>query len=265
VGMFEPTFHRTIPDYARTYAIPTALAERFKIRRYGFHGASHRWVSERVPAMLGRRKEDLRVVSCHLGGSSSLCAIRGGVSIDTSMGFSPQSGLPHGTRCGDLDPFVVLYLIETGQMTPADVGRVLTADSGLKGISGVGADIRDLEEAAAAGNERAALALSVLVYETKKYIGAFAAALSGIDALAFTGGIGENAAGLRARICDGLEFLGIRLDAARNQAVRGEGVLTAPDAPVQVVALAANEELVIARETARMLRERAQPPGTAGD
>jgi acetate kinase len=254
VGMFEPAFHRTIPEYARTYAIPAAWAERHSIRRYGFHGASHRWVSERVPAMLGRRKEDLRIISCHLGGSSSLCAIRGGVSIDTSMGFSPQSGLPHATRCGDLDPFVILYLLTEEGMTPADLGRELTSQGGLKGISGVGGgDVRDLEEAAAGGNQRAALALSVLVYETKKYIGAFAAALSGIDALAFTGGIGENAAGLRARICDGLEFLGVRLDPARNQAVRGEGFLSPDGAAVQTVALVANEELVIARATARIL------------
>ena len=254
VGVFEPAFHSTIPEYARTYGIPYELADKHAIRRYGFHGASHRYVSERAPGLVGKPKEELRIISCHLGGSSSVCAIDRGVSRDTSMGFSPQSGLPNATRCGDLDPFIVLYLLQREGLSVEQVSDILVRNSGLYGISGLSGDVRDLEQAAAQGHRRAALALDVLVHETRKYIGAYAAVLGGLDVLAFTGGIGENATTLREAICKSFAFLGVELDPERNQVTGRDGVLSIPNSPVAVVAIVANEELVVARETAKLLR-----------
>ncbi len=256
VGVFEPAFHKTLPDYARTYAIPYEWSEKHAIRRYGFHGASHRYISHRAPELVGRSRDDLRIISCHLGGSSSICAIKHGISIDTSMGFSPQSGLPNATRNGDLDPFILLYLMEKEKLSTEDIRRVLVQNGGLKGISGLSGDVRDLEQAAVEGNVRAALALNVLVYETKKYIGAYSAALEGLDVLAFTGGIGENGINVRQSICQGLEFLGVQLDPRRNQIRGKDAVISQEDSPVKVLVILANEELVIARESARLLRER---------
>lgn len=256
VGVFEPAFHRTIPDYARTYGIPYAWSEKHAIRRYGFHGASHRYISWRAPQLVGRPKEDLRIISCHLGGSSSICAIKGGISIDTSMGFSPQCGLPNTTRNGDLDPFILLYMMEKEGMTANEIRTALSKNGGLKGISGLSGDVRDLEEAAASGNARADLALKVLAYETKKYIGAYTAVLGGLDVLAFTGGIGENGCNVRAGICGGLECLGIRLDLSKNNLRGQDGIISRDDSPVKVVAILANEELVIARETKRLLESK---------
>jgi acetate kinase len=253
VGVFEPAFHSTIPEYARTYSIPFEWAERHAIRRYGFHGASHRYMSERVPELAGKPRDHVRIVSCHMGGSSSLCAIKDGVSVDTSMGFSPQSGLPNANRSGDLDPFIILYLLKRDRMSDEDISAGLVKNGGLKGISGLSGDVRDLEKAAAEGHHRAALALDVLVYETQKYIGAYAAVLRGLDVLAFTGGIGENAVSIRARICRGLAFLGIELDSERNRSTGKDAVLSAPGSPVTVVTVLANEELVIARETAKLV------------
>ena len=256
VGVFETAFHRTIPDYASTYGIPEAWRKKHAIRRYGFHGASHRYVSTRVPELLGRTTEELRIVSCHLGGSSSVCAIRGGVSLDTSMGFSPQSGLPSATRNGDLDPFIVLYVMAKEGWNPKQVGDVLTREGGLKGISGLGGDVRDLTAAAHGGDARAELALNVLAYETRKYIGAYAAVLGGIDVLAFTGGIGEHSAAMRTRICRGLEFLGVDLDSARNEGGGTDAVISPDGSRVIVAVIRANEELVVARETMRLLAGR---------
>jgi acetate kinase len=256
VGVFEPAFHSTIPEHARTYAIPYEWTERHAIRRYGFHGASHRYMSERVPELVGRPREGLRIISCHLGGSSSLCAIRDGVSVDTSMGFSPQSGLPNANRSGDLDPFIILYLQARDGLSGQQISDALVKNGGLKGISGLSGDVRDLEKAASEGNRRAALALDVLVYEARKYVGAYAAVLGGLDVLAFTGGIGENATAVRARICEGLAFLGVELDGERNRVTGKDAVLSAPGSPVTVAAVLANEELVIARETVKTVRRR---------
>jgi len=253
VGVFEPAFHRTIPDYARTYGIPYEWSEKHAIRRYGFHGASHRYISWRAPQLVGRPAEDLRIISCHLGGSSSICAIKGGISIDTSMGFSPQCGLPNTTRNGDLDPFILLYMMEKEGMTAEEIRTALSKNGGLKGISGLSGDVRDLEEAAAAGNARADLALKVLAYESKKYIGAYTAVLGGLDVLAFTGGIGENGCNVRAGICSGLECLGVRLDLSKNELRGQDGIISRDDSPVKVLTILANEELVIARETKRLL------------
>ena len=253
VGVFEPAFHKTIPDYASTYGIPFEWAEKHAIRRYGFHGASHRYLSTRVPQLLGKPAEKLKIISCHLGGSSSVCAIRDGVSVDTSMGFSAQCGLPNSTRSGDLDPFILLYMMEKEGLTSEQIRVALTKNGGLKGISGLSGDVRDLEEAAAAGNPRARLALDVLVHETRKYVGAYTAVLEGADALAFTGGIGENGAAIRARICRGLECLGFQLDPEKNKIRGREGIISSARSPARIVVILANEELVIARETARLI------------
>lgn len=253
VGVFEPAFHNTIPDKARTYGIPFEWSQKYAIRRYGFHGASHRYVSQRVPELIGSPDQKHRLISCHLGGSSSICAIKDGVSVDTSMGFSPQSGLPNATRNGDLDPFILLYLLEKERLTPDELRQHLVKNGGLMGISGISGDVRDLEEASAQGNKRADLALRVMVYETLKYIGAYTAVLKGLDALAFTGGIGENGVSIRQSICHGLEFLGIHLDAEANKTRGREGRISAVDSPVEVFVVLANEELVIARETKRLM------------
>ncbi len=247
VAVFETGFHRTMPDHAGVYGVPADWREKHGIRRYGFHGASHRYVSERVPQLLGRRREELRLISCHLGGSSSICAISGGVSIDTTMGFSPQSGLENATRHGDLDPFAVLFLMDRLGWPPDRMRQELLSSGGLAALSGIaGGDVRDLE---AAGRPEARLALDVLAYQVRKTIGAYAAAMGGLEAVAFTGGIGENSASLREACCRGLEFLGIRLDGRRNRDLRGDRVVSREDASVTVLALATQEELIVARET----------------
>ncbi len=248
VAAFETEFHATMPEYAARYGIPEDWCERFGVRRYGFHGASHQYVSERVPEILGFKRESLRLVSCHLGGSSSICAVRNGKSIDTTMGFSPQSGLESATRHGDLDVFALLFLMKKNGWTVATAAEQLTQTAGLAGLSGIsGGDLRDLEKAIIEGNADAALALSVFAYEVRKTIGAYAAAMEGIDAIAFTGGIGENSAHLRRDCCSGLEFLGVKLDPVRNEAGNGDRVVSAEDSKVAVVTLATNEELIVAR------------------
>ena len=256
VAVFETGFHHTIPEASYLYGIPYEWSERLGIRRYGFHGSSHRYVSERVPELLGRSAQGLRLVSCHLGGSSSVCAVHDGASVDTSLGFSPQSGLEQSTRCGDLDPFAVLYLLERMHLTECELAEHLCKRSGLLGISGVSGDLRDIEEAATRGNHRAALAVDVFVHEIKKQIGAFAAVMGGLDALAFTGGIGEHAWRLREQVCSGLEFLGIELDLERNRETESSGgVVSMQGRATTVLVVPTNEELVVARETVRVLTE----------
>jgi acetate kinase len=254
VAVFEPGFHATIPDRAAVYGIPYEWTERHGIRRYGFHGSSHRYISERVPQLLGRPAQGLRLISCHLGGSSSICAIQDGRSVDSSFGFSPQSGVEHATRSGELDPVAALHLMEKERLTAAQLGEVLSKKSGLLGISGVSGDLRDLEEAAAKGNARAALAIDILVYEVKKYIGAFAAAMGGLDAVAFAGGIGENAWGVREAVCHDMGFLGIVLDEENNRKpATGDRLISRPQSKVAVLIVFTNEEIVVARETVRVL------------
>jgi len=251
VAAFETEFHVTMPEHARLYGVPGEwLGEG--VARYGFHGASHRYIGERVAAMLGR---PVKLVSCHLGGSSSMCAIDSGRSVDTTMGFSPQSGLENATRHGDLDVFAVLYMMERHGWSPEEVRRQLAHGGGLAGLSGVtGGDVRDLEGAAARGNRRAELALEVFVYQVKKTIGAFAGAMGGLEAVAFTGGIGENSARLRAKCCAGLEFLGVRIDPAANEGGSGDRAVSAENSPVAVLALTTNEELIVARRAYRCLK-----------
>jgi acetate kinase len=240
VCAFEPEFHASMPEHARLYGVPGQWRDEGVVK-YGFHGASHQFIGERVAELLGR---PAKLVSCHLGGSSSMCAIDGGRSVDTTMGFSPQSGLENATRHGDLDVFAVLYMMERHGWSTEEVRRQLAMGGGLAGLSGVGGgDVRDLE---AARTERASLALDVFVYQVKKTIGAFAAAMGGLDAVAFTGGIGENSARLREQCCFGLEFLGIQLDPARN-AGTGDRVVSTDASRVTVLALSTNEELIVAR------------------
>jgi len=254
VAVFEPGFHATIPERAYVYGVPYDWQEKYGVRRYGFHGSSHRHLSQRVPEILKRPAAGLRLVSCHLGGSSSICAIQNGASVDSSFGFSAQSGIEHAARCGDLDPFVVLYVMEKEKLTAAQVGEILCKKGGLLGISGLSSDLRDLEEAAAKGHARAALAIEVMVHEIKKSIGAFAAIMGGLDAVAFAGGIGENSSRVRRDVCRGLEFLGLHLDDQRNAATGGgDRLISSSDSNVAVLVVYTNEEIVVARETVRVL------------
>ncbi len=246
VAAFETEFHATMPPYATVYGVPGNWRTEHGVARYGFHGASHQYIAERVKAA--------RLVSCHLGGSSSICAIRDGRSLETTMGFSPQSGLENATRHGDLDVFAVLYMMDRAGQSTADIRRSLAGSGGLAGLSGIaGGDVRDLEQAASEGNHHAALALTVFAYQVRKTIGAYAAVLGGLDAIAFTGGIGENSARLRAACCRGLEFLGVQIDPERNTQNAGERVVSATGSSVVVVALPTNEELIVARRAYRVL------------
>ena len=248
VAAFETEFHATTPACAHLYGVPAEWRAE-GIRKYGFHGASHQYVAERCNALLGRQT---RLISCHLGGSSSMCAIDRGRSVDTTMGFSPQSGLENATRHGDLDAFAVLFMMERHNWTCGQAREQLARSGGLAGLSGIaGGDVRDLEQAAAAGDACAAEALQVFAYQVKKTIGAYAAAMGGLDAVAFTGGIGENSASLRAACCNGLEFLGIALDLELNG--RGSGDRVVSNGPVAVIALATNEELIVARRAFQLL------------
>jgi acetate kinase len=254
VAVFETGYHSTIPEHASTYGVPYEWREGHGVRRYGFHGSSHRYVSQRVPEVLCRPVKGLRLISCHLGGSSSITAISSGQSVDTSMGFSPQAGLEQSSRSGDLDPFVVLRVMEKENLTTAEVSQLLSKKSGLLGISGISNDVRDLEKGAEEGNSRAALALEVFIYGIKKYVGAYAAALGGLDALAFAGGIGENSWRVREQVCTGLEFLGIHLNQEANRApAHSDRVISLPCSRVALMVIYTNEELIVARETARVL------------
>ena len=254
VAVFETGFHTTIPEHASIYGVPYEWREKYGVRRYGFHGSSHRYISQRVPELLGRPAKDLRLVSCHLGGSSSVTAIHSGKSVDTSLGFSLQSGLEQSSRSGDLDPFVVLYVMEKESLSTAEIRQLLCKKGGLLGISGTSNDVRDLETGAEEGNARAAMALEVFIYEVKKYIGAYAAAMGGLDVLAFAGGIGENSWRVRQQVCGGLEFLGIHLNQEANRApAHGDRVISLPRSRVSVLVIYTNEELMVARETAKVL------------
>jgi acetate kinase len=252
VAVFDTAFHRTIPDVAAQYALPWEFAARLGLRRYGFHGISHRYVSGELLRRLGRGPEGSRLVVLHLGNGASACAVRDGRSVDTSMGLTPLEGLVMGTRAGDLDPGLLLYLLTGEAMSPEGLDDLLNHQSGLRGLGGH-ADMRDLQRAAAAGDERAALALEVFAYRARKYIGAYAAVLEGLDGIAFTGGIGENSAVVRAKICSGLGWLGVRLDARLNEGAKGAARISA-EGGVPVWVIPTDEEVQLARETAALLR-----------
>jgi acetate kinase len=251
VAAFETGFHATIPERLRCYAVPYEWAERFFIRRWGFHGASHRYIANRVADLLGR--EDLRVISCHLGGSSSLCGIRGRQSAATTMGMSPQSGLPNNNRVGDFDPFALPLVIRGTGRSLDQVLDDLACRSGLLGLSGVSGDVRDLEQAADEGHERARLALDVFHTEIRRYLGGLLVELGGCDVLAFTGGIGENDVRTRAAVCRGLEELGIVLDDQANASAQGEGKISGADGRTEIWVVPTNEEIVVARLAKELL------------
>jgi acetate kinase len=253
VAVFETWFHETIPDYAYILSVPYEWYEKYGVRRYGFHGASHRYISQRSPQFLGCPAERLKIISCHLGGSSSICAIKNGESIDTSMCFSAQSGVMQSTRCGDIDPFLIPFIMDKEGLNTDQVRSVLATKSGMLGISGVGSDMRDLLDASDNGNERARLTVQAYHYSIKKYIGSYSAAMGGLDVLVFTGGIGERSVRGRTEICEDLEFLGIKIDEDKNKSVKGESNISAPDSKVQVLVIPTNEEIIVARETARVI------------
>ena len=255
VVVFETSFHRTLPEYASYYGVPREWVERFGVRKYGFHGASHRYVGEEVPAILGASPDELKLISCHLGGSSSICAIDGGRSIDVTMGFSPQSGIENATRHGDLDVFAVLAVMDQLDLSTEAMRKCLLNGGGLAGLSGIaGGDVRDLERAAGQGDKQARLALETFAYEIRKTVGAFSAAMGGINVLSFTGGIGENSAPLREAVCHGLEFLGISIDPVKNLNEPKDQSISHEHKPVKVVVLKTNEELIVARETQSLLK-----------
>jgi acetate kinase len=251
VAAFETGFHRTIPEAHQRYAVPDAWATEFGIRRWGFHGASHRFIAGRMAELLGR--DDLKLISCHLGGSSSLCAIRAGQSIAISMGMSPQSGLPQNNRIGDFDVFALPVLLRETGLSLEQILDILANKSGLEGISGAGRDLRDIEAAATAGNAKAVLALNVFIASTRQYLGAYLLELGGADAIVFTGGIGENSAHIRAGVCRELGWFGIEMDWIKNADAIGETLVSAPGSRVQVWTVPTNEEIVVARQARDLL------------
>ena len=255
VAVFDTAFHQTMPPVAYTYALPYEYYEQDKVRRYGFHGTSHKYVSQRAAAMLGKPIEELKLISCHLGNGSSITAIDGGKSVDTSMGFTPLAGLPMGTRSGDLDAGILEYLMHKHGYNIDEMLNVLNKKSGVLGISGVSSDFRDLEDAAPKGNQRAQLALDAFEYSVKKYIGAYAAVMGGVDAIIFTAGVGENGPDNRANIVSGLEYMGVKIDREKNN-VRGQEVdVATADSKVRVLVIPTNEELMIAMDTAALTRK----------
>ncbi|MFA6696919.1 MAG: acetate kinase [Clostridiales bacterium] len=257
-AVFDTAFHQTMPREAFLYAIPYESYLKHGIRRYGFHGTSHKYVSLRAAQILNRPIEELKIVTCHLGNGSSIAAVKHGKSIDTSMGFTPLDGLPMGTRSGSIDPAIVSYLMEKEDLTIDETSEYLNKQSGVLGISGVSSDFRDLADAAADNVERAKLALEVFNYRVKKYIGEYAAAMGGIDCVVFTAGIGENTPAIREESCQGLEFLGIKVDPVKNNSkeiqTSKEGIVSTDDTPVKVLVVPTNEELMIARETINLLK-----------
>ena len=253
VAVFDTAFHQTMPAKSYIYALPYEYYEKDKVRRYGFHGTSHKYVSGRAAAMLGKNIEDLKIITCHLGNGSSVTAVDGGKSVDTSMGFTPLAGLPMGTRSGDLDAGILEYLMNKYNMDIKEMLNVLNKKSGVLGISGVSSDFRDLSEAAEKGNDRAGLAVDAFNYGVKKLIGAYAAAMGGVDAIVFTAGVGENSADQRLAIASGLEFMGVKMDAEANKVRGKETVISAADSKVKVLLIPTDEELMIAMDTAEIV------------
>jgi acetate kinase len=251
VALFETAFYEDVEEAVTTYAVPYEWREDLGIRRYGFHGASHRAASEKAQELLGRH--DLRHISCHLGGSSSLAAIRHGVALDCSFGMSPQSGIPHNNRTGDIDVFAVFQVMKKKGYSVDEMAEILASRSGLAGVSGVSGDVRDLTEAAAAGDPRAHLAIDVFVDAIRRYIGIFLVRLEGVDVLTFSGGIGENSPEIRAAVCEGLTPFGLELDLGRNEGSSGEATISGPESPAHILVIPADEERIVARATAEVV------------
>lgn len=253
VAVFDTAFHQTVPQKAYMYALPYELYEKHKIRKYGFHGTSHKYVAQEAAKMLGKPAEELKIITCHLGNGSSISAVDGGKCVDTSMGFTPLDGVVMGTRTGSMDPAVVTFLMENENLDVKGVDALMNKKSGVLGVSGISSDFRDLSAAADEGNERAKLALDMFTYTVKKRIGAGSAAMGGVDAVVFTAGVGENDSATRAAVVEGLEYMGIKIDAEKNK-VRGEACdISASDARVKTLVIPTNEELMIALDTARLV------------
>ena len=256
VGVFDTAFHQTMEPHAYMYGIPYILYKKHAIRRYGFHGTSHRYVSQQVCDVLGRDISTQKIITCHLGNGASIAAVKNGRSVDTSMGFTPIEGLIMGTRAGDLDIGVVTFIMEKEELGLRSANSMFNKHSGMLGLTGVSSDMREIEQAAKEGNERAALALEMYSYRVKKYIGSYAAAMGGVDIIVFTGGIGENAGNIREDSLAGLEFLGVDLDVEKNRNFRKEGEISHPSSRVKVMVIPTNEELMIALDTETIIRER---------
>jgi acetate kinase len=256
VGVFDTAFHQTIPDYAYFYAIPYELYQKYGVRRYGFHGTSHRFVSNEVCKYLGIGQKGTKIITCHIGNGGSITAVKDGESVDTSMGLTPLEGLMMGTRSGDIDAGAVTFLMEKEGLDSLNMSKLLNKQSGLLGISGVSSDMREVTASIDAGNKRAVLAKKMYAYRIKKYIGAFAAAMGGVDVIVFTGGVGENRHEVREAVCENMEFLGITLDKEQNAKIMfgKEGIISTPDSKVKVVVLPTNEELMIALDTLELIK-----------
>lgn len=255
VAVFDTAFHQTMPEKAYLYAIPYEYYEKYKIRKYGFHGTSHRYVSQECAKLMGKPIEELKIVTCHLGNGASVCAVRKGISVDTSMGFTPLDGLAMGTRSGSIDPAVILYIMNKENLTTSQMDHILNKQSGVLGVSGVSSDFRDIEAAEVEGNMRATSALDLFSYRVAKTIGEYVTAMKGVDAIVFTAGLGENSATTRQVICDYLRYLGIELD-SYNNSQRGKAIeITTKQSRVQVFVIPTNEELVIARDTKELVND----------
>ncbi|GAB4130737.1 MAG: acetate kinase [Ignavibacteriales bacterium] len=254
VGVFDTSFHSKMPDYAYIYGIPYELYKRYKIRRYGFHGTSHRYVSERAATLLGKPLNELKLITAHLGNGSSIAAVDCGKSVDTTMGFTPLEGLLMGTRSGDIDPSLITYVMSKEGLSIAEIGTMLNKHSGLIGVSGMSSDMREIEEGVKEGNKRAKLAFEIFCYKIKKYVGAYTAAMGGLDALVFTGGIGENSVLVRKTVCSNMAYLGIEIDDAKNENVKGECDISKENTRAKVLRIPTNEELVIALDTEEIVR-----------
>lgn len=256
VGVFDTSFHQTMPAYAYLYGLPYEYYQKYSVRRYGFHGTSHRYVSKRVSEVMGVDYNQTKIITCHLGNGASIAAVNNGKSVDTSMGLTPLEGLLMGTRCGDLDPAIIPFIMNKENLSADEMDKVMNKKSGLLGVSGISNDSRDVENAAKEGNEQAQAAIDMFNYRVKKYIGAYAAAMGGVDAIVFTAGIGENSKSTRAGILEGLEFLGCKFDAEAND-VRGvERLISTEDSTVKAYIIPTNEELVIARDTKEIVEKK---------
>ena len=253
VTVFDNAFHATMPDYAYLYAVPYEFYEKYHVRRYGFHGTSHRYVSQRVCEFLGVDIKSQKIITCHIGNGASVAAVKYGKVIDTSMGLTPLAGLMMGSRCGDIDPSAVTYLMEKLGKAPQEMAEFLNKESGVLGITGISSDMREIENADREGNPRAHLALQMYNYRIKKYIGAYAAAMNGVDIIVFTAGVGENQEGVRWDSCTGLEYLGVKMDRERNHVRGKEQILSTDDSKVKVVLIPTDEEIVIARDTVELV------------
>lgn len=253
VAVFDTAFHATMPRTSFLYALPYAMYKRHKVRRYGFHGTSHLYVAQRTAVQMGRPLEELKLITCHLGNGASVCAVRYGQSLDTSMGFTPLEGLIMGTRSGDLDPGVISYIMAREEITIQEVNSMLNKHSGMRGLSGISGDMRQITEEMEKGDERATETFNMFEYRLRKYVGSYVAAMDGVDGIVFTGGIGENAGILRETLCKNLTYLGVTFDPAANKG-RGERMISGPDSRVGVWVIPTNEELVIARDTAQLVQ-----------